>query len=147
MKKLVFFLTALFFVQIYAKKVVRESRAHLQESIACSAVDILKSSHEALKNCAHRVRKLKQRDICVADIIEQIAALDDLMVTLTQELVEESNDRWAIASRKVLHDVYEKLEEVNVQMCDKKSDVQWWRGVCQEINDVLPPSQKHDKGP
>jgi len=147
MNKRVFFLTVLFCAQLSAKKVVRESRTHLQESIACSAVDILKSSHEVLKNCAQQVRILKRRDSGLADIIEQIAVLDDLMITLTQELVEESNDRWAIASRQVLHDVHEKLEEVNVQMCDKKSDVSWWRGVCQEINAVLPPSQKHDKEP
>lgn len=147
MKKTIFFLTILFFTQLSAKKVVRESRAHLQESIACSAVDILKSSHDVLKNCAQQVRILKKRDSGLADIIEQIAHLQDLMIDVTQELVEESNDRWAIASRNVLKNVHEKLEEINLQMSNKKSDVSWWRCVCQEITSVLPPSQKHDKGP
>jgi len=144
-KYIIIFLVLFLCTQITAKKFVRESRTQLQESIACEAVNILKSSHNTLKSCAEHVRTLKHADPDIATIIEQVVDVQKLTIKIAQELIDDEDGCWAKASRQTLKTVCETLQKINQQIASKNSDKIWWCDVCSQINTVIPLSQKHDK--
>ena len=113
-----------------------ESRERLKESIADSASDLLKQTTKELQHQAVILEKA-ETDKDVARIISCIAATQDLLFSVIQELVEcDGEDRWTCATKKELahtRDVFKQL------VSESKQNIKnWWQSLAQMLEDALP---------
>ena len=123
------------FLNIFAAP-KKETRAQIQETIACYTRDILKDTVKTLQDCAQDQQIFTHKKIFTKTVL-CITHTQEILIHILEELIDgESNNCLAQISRTELLKLRSILHEKSTQKTDDKN-AQWWQKLTDEINGIL----------
>lgn len=143
-KKNLYTLCACFLITgvIQAKKTI-ETRSKLQESIGYQAGALIEHAHKTIHCCAGQLCTPSCNAKNIAEILEELADVQDIMFDLLKELVDSSESyTLANATRKELELLRNTLQDINHDTKPETSDKTWWKNTHEKIKQVLSKTIK-----